>query len=122
MKKFVFSLLLSVLASVAAFAYEEPVVIADYTVHGQVERPRAPAFIPIKCFVDSEALYVRLETAYDLGSIEVSLVNEESGDIQSTTLLFSAGSHYLPFTIQDGIYSIYFTILDGCQYKGIFMI
>ena len=31
MKKFAFSLLLSVLASVQVFAYEEPVIIADYT-------------------------------------------------------------------------------------------
>ena len=77
MKKVLLILFAAIIATTMVNA-EEPIFIADHSVHNNTSIPRSPALIPFECFVDAQTYSIRFECVSTLGHIDISLVNEDT--------------------------------------------
>lgn len=59
---------------------------------------------------------------YDLGDIYIDLMNMETGEYVSNIIDSSVGNVIIPFSGEEGYYTITFTLADGVTYIGEFEI
>ena len=80
--------------------------------------PRSPSVVPINASYESMISSVILTFSYNLGEIEVEVLNTTSGGYDSGTV----GTQFLyatvPITMGPGHYLILFTLPSGQRYKG----
>ena len=80
---------------------------------------RAPAQIPISCFLEDNASLMVFFLA-DLGSVSVEIENQTTGEYNQTTMNALAGPALFPISGTSGHWTITFTLTSGVRYCGEF--
>ncbi|MBQ5979090.1 MAG: DUF3244 domain-containing protein [Bacteroidales bacterium] len=82
--------------------------------------PRSPAIVPISASYDSVLASVSLSFSYNLGEIEVEVLNSTTGGYSSLSVDTQFLYAVIPITLGSGHYIITFTLPSGRQYGGEF--
>ena len=80
--------------------------------------PRSPSVVPINASYESMISSVILTFSYNLGEIEVEVMNTTSGGYDSGTVDTQFFYATVPITMGPGHYLILFTLPSGQRYKG----
>ena len=82
---------------------------------------RAPAHVPITCFLEDNS-YLVVNFLANLGSVSVEIANQTTCEYNQTTANALAGQMIFPISGTAGQWSITFTLTDGTIYQGTFNI
>lgn len=124
MKPLLFSFLLALqicFGSINCFAQENvdptpTIIVVSNDPSGQV--PRTPTIVPISGYVYEYTIYLFFSN--DLGDVSIRLEDSLGCTILSTTVDSSDGSESIPFSGDQGSYTIYFILEDNTSYIGRF--
>ena len=84
--------------------------------------PRTPVIVPISASYESLLTSVILYFSYDLGEIEVEVLNTYTGGYDSGIVDTQYLSAIIPITLGIGYYIITFTLPSGQKFQGEFNI
>ena len=99
-----------------------PLVIEIGQNPGDSNGNRAPALIPIECYYYSSLSSVVACFQYSLETVNAEVKNLDSGSVSSQNVNGNAGIHVIPVSSSPGPYSITFTLADGTEYVGTYII
>ena len=94
------------------------IIVSDSELGSEVIH-RAPAQIPISCFLEDNASLMVFFLA-DLGSVSVEIENQTTGEYNQTTMNALAGPALFPISGTSGHWTITFTLTSGVRYCGEF--
>ncbi|MBO7604453.1 MAG: DUF3244 domain-containing protein [Bacteroidales bacterium] len=125
MKKFLLTILSIVFFNICLFSAgtlqsDGPITINVKVGDGGYEGPRMPALIPIQGLVHSDTIY--LSFSFDLGDVDVILEEATSGTVLHTVVDASSLYATIPFSGDAGDYTITFTLENGAEYVGSFLL
>lgn len=104
---------------VTTFSADSTITIIPFPISNPTP-PKAPAVVPISASYESILTSVILAFSYDLGEIEVEVLNTISGFFNSGFIDTQFLSAVIPISGGPGHYIITFTLLSGQQYCGEF--
>jgi len=119
-------LLITALIAVAnTFSAEAQVVpiniVREPTPPGSEVSHRAPAQVPISCFLEDNS-YLVVNFFADLGTVTVETENQTTGDNYQVKVNALAGPMILPISGISGRWRIIFILANGVKYSGEFWI
>lgn len=83
---------------------------------------RSPEVVPMQASLMGNSSLINILFHYDLGEIYIDLMNMETGEYVSNIIDSSVGNVIIPFSGEEGYYTITFTLADGVTYIGEFEI
>ena len=96
-------------------------IVREPTPPGSEVLHRAPAQVPISCFLEDDS-YVVVNFFADMGTVSVEIENQTTGDNYQATVNALAGPMILPISGISGHWRIIFILADGEKYSGDFWI
>lgn len=82
--------------------------------------PRVPALVPIQGIIVDSRIYLYFSS--DLGDVDVTLEEATCGSIMHTVVDASSPYATIPFSGDAGDYTITFTLENGAEYVGSFLL
>lgn len=77
---------------------------------------------PIICVYNAMTFILDVTFLVDLGSVVVEIENQTTGEYTQTQVNAQAGPMFFPITHTTGLWSIVFTLENGIQYFGEFIL
>lgn len=85
-------------------------------------RPHTKAKVPFEVSYCSETSSLSVLFLYDVGQVEISIMNVSSGSYYNYVINSNVGLTFLPINGDSGYYAITFNLPEGKQYVGEFVI
>lgn len=103
----------------AGHGFDDIIILQDKESEGEVIH-RNPTLIPIECFLVSDSIQVFF--LENLGLITVEIENLTTGEYTQTVVNSATGSAIFPISGNTGSWTITFSLSDGTEYYGEFVI
>lgn len=118
------SLLMAASFPAATFSQDDPppIIIDIGEDPGDPNGNRSPVYVPISCYYYPSLSAVTACFLYSLDSVTVEIENLTTGAYSTQIIDGSYGAHVIPFNDESGSYRITFTLIDGTEYTGEFII
>ncbi|MBR6875115.1 MAG: DUF3244 domain-containing protein [Bacteroidales bacterium] len=117
---FLITALIAVANTFSAEAQVVPInIVREPTPPGSEVSHRAPAQVPINCFLEDNS-YLVVNFFADLGTVAVEIENRTTGELTQTTVNAFAGTMVFPISASQGHWVITFTLQGGVIYYGEF--
>lgn len=118
------SLLMTASVPAATFSQDDPppIIIDIGEEPGDPNGNRSPVYVPIICYYYPSLSAVTACFQCSLDSVTVEIENLTTGAYTMQIINGSYGAHVIPFNDTSGSYRITFTLIDGIEYSGEFVI
>ena len=121
MRKVILILLSLLTANIAVYSQNEdiiPIVVKEKTTHGTKEN-HAPAKVQVECFYYSSTNSLELSFLSNLGTVDVVLENQTTGELQNYVGNSASGRMVIPVE-PDTAYRMDITTENGHNYYAVF--
>ena len=108
--------------SVRAQSGEDPITIPIEEGGSNGSGPTFRGPTPMSCVLHQTTSVIEVYFLNDLGSVSVEIENQTTGEYSQTQVNAQAGPMFFPITHTTGLWSIVFTLENGIQYFGEFIL